>query len=100
MQLHHEYNVWHNQLTIPPKTFPEDIEKDVTWTQQPGYKMQMFNTVVQEIANRCNQAQTIEELATVADLFFNKETRQITEQPVVKEPKLLSNDLNQHSDNH
>ncbi len=64
-----------NDLSTPAKEFPQGIETDITWTQKPAYKMERFNVVVKEIARRCEQAQTLEELNSLADLFFFCDTR-------------------------
>ena len=59
-------------LSAPEKGFPQGIETDITLTQKPAYKIKMFNVVVKEIARRCEQAQTLKELNSLADLFFSK----------------------------
>jgi hypothetical protein len=68
--LKEEYIMMRKSLTVGAKKFPSGIETDVTWTQEPEYKMKMFKVVVQEIVNRLAQAKTIEELTLLADLFF------------------------------
>lgn len=71
-ELKQEYTANRKSLTAAPKKLPAGIETDVTWTQEPEYKIKMFKTVVQEIANRLAQAKTVKELATLADLFLKK----------------------------
>ncbi len=74
-ELVQEYRDRRRRLTAPPLKFPAGIELDITYTDWPGYKMEMFNAVVQEITRRVDQAKTVEELASFADLFFIRDTK-------------------------
>jgi len=67
-----EYIKSRQHLEAPPRQFPPGIERDVKWTQEPTYKIEIFNAVVQEIARRCSKAKTTQELILVADKFFMK----------------------------
>lgn len=71
-EVRQEYVLWRENLTMPKKPFPPGIEPDVLLTQDPSYKMEMFTTVVQEIARRLEKAKTPKELSLYADLFFGK----------------------------
>ena len=72
-ELQQEYKSTRKWLVLlPDKSL---IETTVAFTQKPVYKMGSFNMVVREIARRCEQAKTIEELASFADLFFIRDTK-------------------------
>lgn len=69
-ELKEEYLQRKQNLTAPPRTFPEDIEEDVTWTDQPEYKMEMFHEVMQEITWRLSQTKTPQERTQLTDFFY------------------------------
>ncbi len=76
-ELKRAFNQRYKELQAPAKVLPEGIETDIATTQQPSYKINMLNKVIEEIARRCKNADTIEKLSTLADTFFI--TPQITQ---------------------
>jgi len=72
-ELKREYDRARKNLTADPKKLPNDIEADIKFANKPPYKIKMLNAVIKEVALRCSQSKTIEELATITDLFFKTE---------------------------